>query len=280
MSEGMRTPGSVDRRLLTMPIRKARHLRRDIKIGGLRLTASFHLAALASQISKRFGRLSGHVVEFRVRGLTAPVRARLGTSDMHVFHAVFLSGRFRHLDSIVGVKSIIDCGANVGYTALYFAKTFPEARIVAIESDSTNAALCRLNLSDLNGRVSILESAVWPRAGAALTIYRGDHDEFEPWARQVRESVTSEGSDVPAVTIPDVMERFGFESVDILKVDIEGSEQEVFEVDTSAWLGQVKNVAIELHGDECRRVFFDAMSRYSYRAVAVGELDYCFQVTG
>jgi hypothetical protein len=44
----------------------------------------------------------------------------------------------------------------------------------------------------------------------------------------------------------------GFAQVDLMKIDIEGAETTVFRIDVSNWLGRVRNICIELHGQACR----------------------------
>jgi FkbM family methyltransferase len=257
---------------------KASHLVRDIREGGLLLTAWFHIAVLLHDVVHRSGLKPKATIGLRVPGVSSPIQARWGTSDISVFHSIFLSGHYRELSKLQNVQSIVDCGANVGYSAIYLMQWFPFARLVAIEPDPANVDLCRSNLSSFGERVSVLEAAVWPRAAEGLVLDRGHDGGAEPWAIRVREADANQKSDVAAVTISDVTQRFGFESIDILKVDIEGSERELFRTQTQDWLGRVHNLAIELHDDASRLLFAEAMAPYSQRHKDVGELTFCFDL--
>ena len=42
------------------------------------------------------------------------------------------------------------------------------------------------------------------------------------------------------------MAEYMLDGIDLLKIDIEGAEREVFE-DTSAWIGRVRSLIVELH---------------------------------
>jgi hypothetical protein len=53
------------------------------------------------------------------------------------------------------------------------------------------------------------------------------------------------GSDVPAVTVPDLMAEFGLEEIDILKLDIEGAESVIFQTQDQSWLGKVRCIIFE-----------------------------------
>jgi len=51
---------------------------------------------------------------------------------------------------------------------------------------------------------------------------------------------------VKALTVNDLLDNYGLERIDILKIDIEGAEKEVFS-NSSSWLGKVDAIIIELH---------------------------------
>ncbi len=63
--------------------------------------------------------------------------------------------------------------------------------------------------------------------------------------------------------------------VDLLKIDIEGAEVELFRDGSTAWLAQVRNIVIELHGGECELAFFRALAPYRYELSRSGELTFC-----
>lgn len=258
--------------------RKTWHLKRDIDQAGIRLTASFHLRCLIRGVLSHFFRNPNPTLRLRVPGVKGLVRARWGSSDISVFHSVFLSGHYRPLCEVPTAGSIVDCGANVGYSAIYLLRQFPDARLVAIEPAPDNADLCRANLSSFGVRATVMEAAAWPAASGGLVLDRGTWGRVEPWAIQVREIDANQASDVAAVTISEVMEKFGFASIDILKIDIEGSEQKLFQRGATAWLGHVKNLAVELHDDGSRQTFSEAMSTYEYHPKQAGQLTFCFNL--
>jgi hypothetical protein len=54
-------------------------------------------------------------------------------------------------------------------------------------------------------------------------------------------------SRVRAVTIASLMDKAGFDRVDILKLDIEGAEIELFDANCEEWIDRVDAIVIELH---------------------------------
>ena len=74
-----------------------------------------------------------------------------------------------------------------------------------------------------------------------------------------------EGHTILAITVDRLMSDHGIDHIDILKVDIEGAEKEVF-ADTSAWIDRVDSIIVELHErlkGGCNRSFYNATSGFS-----------------
>lgn len=168
-------------------------------------------------------------------------------SDFLVFHEIF-ERRVYAIDYPFTPSTILDLGANVGYSSLFLQRTFPNAQLAALEPVATNATALRHNWA-LNGvRGIFFEAAAAPFDGTLemeLSIddcgHRvvGSDSSHEHGAAHVR---------VEAMSIPTLLQRLGWQSVDLLKVDIEGYESVLLRQDAS-WLGLVRMVFIEVHGD-------------------------------
>jgi FkbM family methyltransferase len=206
-----------------------------------------------------------------------PVYARQSTSDLGVFEQIFVHKEYSALDDMK-FKVIVDCGAYVGYSTVYFLNKFPDSRVVAIEADGANFDVCKLNLSPYEHRVKLLHSAIWSRK-ADLVVVRGKYRDGREWASQVRECISGEIADVRGRDLLSLIDDAGLNEIDLLKVDIEGAERVVFKEDCEAWLRRVRNIAIELHDSECRSVFFAALSHYDYDLSRSGELTICKNLT-
>ncbi len=88
---------------------------------------------------------------------------RPGTSDLAVFWQIFVDREYRCLDQVKQARFILDCGANVGYSAVYFLTRFPEAVLIAVEPDPDNCAMLGANLAGFAGRYRVVRSAIWSR---------------------------------------------------------------------------------------------------------------------
>jgi hypothetical protein len=80
-------------------------------------------------------------------------------------------------------------------------------------------------------------------------------------------------ADVRGFDIGTLFASSGADRIDLLKLDVEGSEAEIFRR-REAWLDKVDTIAIELHDEECRKSFFGALSSTEFDFVQQGELTF------
>jgi len=167
-------------------------------------------------------------------------------------------------------KVIIDAGANIGMATLFFSQTFPRARIVAIEPEASNFSILRKNCAGLPN-VTLINAALWATEQELVI-----HDAAaEKWAFSVTEGKNVTGLEtVKPVTVPGLLNRLGVKHIDILKLDIEGSERELFSIGAESWLGAVRQIIIELHDrfiPGCSYAFYSEITKYSFSQEVQGE---------
>jgi FkbM family methyltransferase len=225
----------------------------------------------------RFARLvatpafKGWTYQLRSRFSPGPVFVRAGSSDRRAFRQVLLNLEYDCFHNLRGPRLIVDCGANVGYASLFFLGRYPSAHVIAIEPEPDNFALLRRNTAPYGERVTAIQSGVWSHA-TGLTIRRGEFGDGREWATQVSETPPGQTPDIRAVDLAGVLLASGFPRIDILKVDIERAEMELFARGTEHWLSRVDNLVIELHGPDCEKVLFDAARVRDYKLSRRGEL--------
>lgn len=207
-------------------------------------------------------------VQVKNRRLAHPVTLRTGTSsDLDVFRAVVLGDEYDFLKRLHDVRTVIDLGANIGLSSVVILSHFPESSLLAVEPEPANCELLRRNLSSYSERARVLQGAVWPSEGEVSLDYRaGDGRE---WATAVKE-----GSGVRAYSMQELLAHFGEQPIDLLKIDIEGSEAPLFSADTS-WLARVRTLCIELHSRECAASFRRGMQDYGWTESRSGEYLVC-----
>ena len=200
------------------------------------LCGSRGVCAVASfRVCRRPGELA--IVPPRSR---YPVYLRIDTSDFCAYRDVLI---FQSKSYDPGIpdfspKTIVDAGAHIGMASILFALKYPAARIVAIEPEPSNFAALVRNTAHYK-TITPIQAALW-REDGAVTL--GASKAHPKGAFQIVENGRQR---VRAMTMDAVMRETGIQSIDLLKVDIEGAEIEVFE--SCPWISNVAVIAIELH---------------------------------
>jgi len=198
-------------------------------------------------------------VRLRPAGYPHPVQLRRAGTDVKVFSQMLVRREYEPVSKLRNVGLIVDCGANIGLSAYYLLHCYPSARLIAIEPDPDNCALCRQNLAPFGSRAVVMQAAVWPE-NRQLRIAPGSR-KAGSWALEVEPSETGE---VEGLTIPEILRRANAAGpIDLLKVDIEGAETRVF-ASSPSWLDWTRNIAIELHGPPAVAAFRGALDGYHY----------------
>jgi FkbM family methyltransferase len=195
---------------------------------------------------------------------------------MLAFEQIFIGEEYVCLRDLSEPSLVLDLGANVGFSAAYFLSIFPKARVVAVEPDERNLAICQANLSPYGDRALLLHGAVWSRP-AKLRLLQGSFRDGLEWATRVDELAGGEGTSagVQAWDVGSLIDIGGGGPVDLLKIDIERAELAVFDKSADSWLPRVRNICIELHDKECEEVFFGALKGFDYVLERSGELTVC-----
>jgi FkbM family methyltransferase len=197
-----------------------------------------------------------------VDGIERPVYLRIGTTDLAVFRQVFIE---RHYEFSLSTspRVIIDAGANIGLSAVFFANKYPDATIIAIEPAESNfQALVKNTLP--YSQVKRVHAALWKENGRISLMDPGEGDHGFQTMKDDNTSARNLGL-VTARTLDSLLSEMNLEHVDILKIDIEGSEKEVFE-DCSRWIRKVEAIMVELHDDVkpgCGKAFAAATADFA-----------------
>jgi FkbM family methyltransferase len=178
-------------------------------------------------------------IRLKPKGLDRSVACRIATSDIHEY--LHLLGRRRHsLDVPLRPKIVVDAGANVGYSVLRFRLEFPEALIIALEPEQANIEQFKKNCGD-DENIILEEKALWS-TDARLRIRSFD---TRPNSFQLEEDPRGE---IAAISMSDLLTKYRLPRIDLLKIDVEGSEKIIFQHPrTAVWLQRVETILIETH---------------------------------
>lgn len=213
------------------------------------------------------GKVLRHQYEFSVipPGAQDQLRLRAPSTDVTTYRQVFVREEYR-AESRYQARVIIDAGANIGLASIYFALKFPHSKILALEPEPANFELLSRNVRPYSNVIPI-HAALWntdgdvdlcdPGLGESGYTTRARRDELA--------SGGSLGSKVRAITINTLLAEFDLQHIDVLKVDIEGAELEVFG-GAEDWIDIVSSVVIELHERlraGCEQTFDAATAAFS-----------------
>lgn len=247
------------------------------------------LASFARYLN-RFGILQGMNIFFsnyfskkklvgvNIPGLQHPLFLRHDTSDVKCFNQVFLEQDY-DFELDFQPKFIIDCGANIGLSSLFFQKKYPGAHIIAVEPEPSNFEMLLKNTKPYQN-IECLNCGIWNK-NVALKITEQSKGN-DKWGFVVTETQEVTSDTINAITIAEIMKRFGEEKIDVLKMDIEGSELEVFSSNYEDWLPKTKIIMMELHDREkkgCGKAFFQSLFKYDFsiNQYFKGEIVMCIQ---
>lgn len=207
-------------------------------------------------------------IPLRLRELPHPLWVRPGTSDVETFDEVFVALEYDLPFADFSPRHILDLGANVGYASVRFAARWPQAAILAVEPALENMMLLKRNTGPYPN-ITALRAAVWSRATEVAVANPDDAAN----AYRMSEAVKGGAERVPAYTISQLIARLGHERLDLLKMDVEGAEAEIFRGPLE-WLGAVNVMVIELHdrlAPGCAEALYGALHGRHFRQEIVGQ---------
>lgn len=198
-------------------------------------------------------------IALNLRNFRHPFYIRPGTPDAGLVLYTLARESYGYMLPAAPVRLIVDAGANIGDTTVWYATRFPESGVVAIEPDPDNFALLVKNCAPYGSGVRLVNGAIWPVANRSLTVSGATY------TAQVRES-NRDGEVLCASIDPmTILRESGLDSIDIFKIDIEGAETELFSRESDEWLRKTRCIIVEIHHREAREAVFAATSRNGFQ---------------
>ena len=205
------------------------------------------------------------VIRLRVPGIAYPILCRPTSSDRFTFGQVFVEH-----DSDVSLPAaprlIIDGGANVGYASIVFANKYPHAQIIAVEPEVNNYRLAVENCRTYPN-IHVILGGIWT-SDAHLAI---GNPQAESWSFTVREVEDAPPNAIRGYSIATLLRQSGYETIDLLKLDIEGAEEQIFSAADTAWIDHVRVLVIETHGERSEQAVQAALAERAFAQTQQGE---------
>lgn len=201
---------------------------------------------------------------------------RTDQSDPFIFEQVFCELQYNY-GHLLNNKNgwIIDAGANIGLAAIYFSNLYPDAKIICLEPDAANFNLLKRNTKNYSN-ITTLHAALWHKS-EALNI----KNKSEKSAGYMIGAANANADDqIKSKTVIELMEEYKMGEISLFKIDIEGSEKELFEYGSKNWLPKCDTIITELHDwlkQGTSQVFFKIMADYDWITYVKGENIICIK---
>jgi FkbM family methyltransferase len=206
--------------------------------------------AVRLRIRRRFAPARTEPLQIEIASCGQRVPLWVGTmGDLTALADVFLNAEYA-LERVVQPKVILDLGSHIGVSILYFRLRYPTARIIGVEPDPRNFSRLVRNVGHLEN-VETLQLAMAEHSGHALLSCgpEGVASSLGRWPGQRTEVETR--------SLDDLIAGLGLESVDLIKLDVEGSEYSVLR--GFSHLDRVSALIGELHptmlGDDLQKLW-------------------------
>jgi len=203
------------------------------------------------------------IIHLKLRQILHPVFLRPRTTDILVLWSVF--GRKEcSIASSITPSFIIDGGAYVGYTSIFFATQFPGAQIIAIEPDAENYKLLKDNTSNYSN-ITAINAALSSKEGRAEICNAG----AAHWARKFKRfdaaNLNLKEHCIQAITVDSIIDKAEANDQIVVKLDIEGAEDEVMlSSGDGGWMGKVAEVCVEIHKPQSRTEIAQYMKKLGF----------------
>ena len=165
------------------------------------------------------------------------ISMRTDKGDLAIFYEIFWKQIYFIPFEIPNNNiNILDLGAHIGLTSLYFTINYPNANIFSVEASQDNFEILKNNLK-FSSRIMLLPYAVYDTDGEILFNEKGHSYNYQ---------VGNSGKPTQAVSVNTLMKKCNVEKFDLIKIDIEGTENILLK-NNNEWLAHTDNIIIEIH---------------------------------
>lgn len=177
-------------------------------------------------------------------------------TDKGIFHQIFIELEYDIPLDLSSNPTIIDAGSNIGLFSVYIKNKFPNSNIICIEPDQDNFNLLKQNTKDYFN-ISYENSGLW-NSKTKIKVY----DKYNTGKSGLIVEEDDINGNIEAVSVDFLIEKYNLKKIDLIKIDIETSEIQLFKKNYQNWIPKCKYIIIELHDRievGCSTSFFNAI---------------------
>jgi FkbM family methyltransferase len=179
-----------------------------------------------------------------------PIGYRPGTTDTTVIYEALLKSGHKseyRVPSNLDPKVILDIGGHIGVASIFFAHTFPAAKIYSFEPVPENFALLKQNVASLPN-VSAIEIALGAEDRESPIFGDRQRDNLGGFSLYDKHTDASRAIVIQVRNTARCIASLGIDRVDLIKIDTEGAEYEILTAFDPGMLAEVRWIVGELHG--------------------------------
>lgn len=167
------------------------------------------------------------------------ISMRTFQGDIDIFYEIFWKKSYNINENLLTQpNTIVDLGAHVGFTSIYYALCYPKAKIFSVEASTKNYDLLKKNTFNFKN-IKTFNKAIYSKDGF---INFNEEDNLS-----YNKKIDNNGTLKESMTMQTLIKQNDIKKIDLLKIDIEGAEAEILS-NNNDWLNLVNNIIIEVHG--------------------------------
>lgn len=199
-----------------------------------------------------------------------PIRFHVSQNLYPLFKELFMEDVYE-IDELVSdlpaAPVVIDIGANVGFFDIQLLSKIAKATIYAYEPVPANIKTLQNTLQEnprLAQYVRLFSMAVTGQPVAQLELFAEAEENNQVVASAFSgfHENNSQTITVPCITLTDIIQKNNLQSVDLLKMDCEGSEYDIIYQTAPALIRRIKKMMIEVHDLDSDRNNITAFDQY------------------
>jgi len=177
--------------------------------------------------------------QIKVSDCKFDVLMRTYKGDIDTFYEIFWRKVYKIPDNLIAgnnVKTIIDLGAHVGFTSLFYALEYPNANIYSVEASERNFSVLKQNTKSFKN-ITAIHKAVYSTDGEVI---------FNDAGLSYNTKISLSGNAVQSISVNTLIDMYAIDKIDLIKIDIEGAEEIILK-ENNQWLEKTNNIIIEIH---------------------------------